>query len=48
MGGGEGAVGGELGLGDTTEVDVLRDEELVEELQGEVGRGVGEVEGLGA
>ena len=48
MGGGEGAVEGEFGLGDATEVDVLRDEELVEELQGEVGRGVGEVERLGA
>ena len=48
MGGGEGAVEGEFGLGDTTEVYVLRDEELVEEQQGEVGRGVGEVERLGA
>ena len=48
MGGGDGAVEGEFGLGDAAEVDELRDEELIEELQGEVGRGGGEVERLAA
>ena len=45
--GGGGAVEVELALGDTGEVDELEAVELVADLQGEIGCGVYDVEGLG-
>ena len=45
--GGRGAVKVELALGDTGEVDELEAVELVADLEGEIGRGVYDIEGLG-